>query len=104
MRRGIIIALSVMGVILVILALSLASVGTELDQARIDRDEYQFQVGDLQEELDTLTQEREKLQQQVDEQLRTIEQWKVQQERSRANGQTTGAAAPAAESVPSSAQ
>ena len=58
----------------------------------------------LQEELHTLTQEREKLQQQVDEQLKTIEQWKVQQERARTNGQTNGAATPAAEPAPPSAQ
>ena len=103
MRRGIIIGLSVMGVILVILALALASVGTELDQTRIEREEYQSQVGDLQEELDGLTQDRERLQQQVDEQLKTIEQWKVQHEPSRASGQTDGASPPAAESAPSPA-
>ena len=104
MRRGIIIGLSVMRVMLVILAVTLASVGTELDQARIEREEYQSQVDDLQGELDGLTQDRERLQHQVDEQLKTIEQWKVQLEHSRTNGQTDGTSAPAAQPVPSPAQ
>ena len=98
MKRRVIIALSIMGVVLVILALALASVGTELDQARIDRDDYQFQVDDLQQEVDGLTQERQKLQQRVDEQLKTIEQWKGQQEHARTNGQAA-AGAPAADST-----
>jgi hypothetical protein len=89
MNRRVTIALLAMGAGLVVLALALASVGGELDQARIDRDEYQFQAEDLQGELDAVSEERDRLRQQVDEQLKAVEQWKLQVERSRAGGQAT---------------
>ncbi len=85
MRRGVIIALSVMGVLLVVLAVALAKVGTDLDLVRIERDDLQYYVEDLEQELDLLTSERGELQQHVDEQLKTIEQQKIELERARAD-------------------
>jgi hypothetical protein len=95
MKRRIVIALSILGLAVVVLALALASVGSELDQARIDRDDYLFQVEDLQGELDAISEERERLQTQVDEQLKAIEQWKVHAERSRGSDETSDSAEPA---------
>ncbi len=78
MRRGMIIALAVLGVLVVILMVALSSVGTNLDQTRLERDDLQFETDDLQQEVDTLSTERDELQRQVDEQLKTIEQLKAE--------------------------
>ena len=110
MRRGLVIALSIMGILLVLLAVTVASIGSELDGARIERDELLSEAEDLRQELDTISEERNKLQAQVDEQVKAIESWKVQQEHVR-NGQAaeispasaapgTSAAPPAEASTP----
>ena len=86
MRRGFVIALSVMGVLLVVLAVSFALVGSDLDRARLEREGLQFELGDLQQQFDRVSVERDRLQRQTEDQLRAIEQWKAQLEHSR-NGQ-----------------
>lgn len=86
MRRGFVIALSVMGVLLVVLAVSFALVGSDLDRARLEREGLRFELGDLQQQLDRVSVERDRLQRQTEDQLRAIEQWKAQLEHSR-NGQ-----------------
>lgn len=95
MRRAWVIGLSALGVVSVLLMIALASVGTQLDQARLDREDLELEVEDvsaeaegLREERDTIQHERDTLTSQVDEQLRTIEQLKGELER-------TGQPAPA---------
>jgi uncharacterized protein YoxC len=100
MRRSLVIALSVMGVLLVLLALAVASIGTELDEARIERDDLWTEAEDLRQELDAISQERNKLQEQVDEQVKAIESLKVQQERARVSGDIAPSAAGAAPETP----
>ena len=78
MRRGIVIALAVLGVLAVGLMVALSSVGTNLDQVRLERDDLQFESEDLQKEVETLSTERDELRRQVDEQLKTIEQLKAE--------------------------
>ena len=97
MRRRIVsISLSVTGALLVILMVALARVGTDLDRARINRDDLQFEVDDLNEKVDGLTTERDQLQQQLGEQHKTVEQLKVEAERVRKSQAASAAAAPAA--------
>jgi len=78
MHRGLIIAASVLGVFVVILMVALSSVGTNLDQTRLERDDFQFEAEDLQQEVDLLSTERDELQRQVEEQLKAIEQLKAE--------------------------
>ena len=92
MRRSVVIAFVVLGLILVALAIALASVGTQFDEVRIDRNNLNEEVMTLEEEVDTLTGERDQLKTQVDEHLKAIEQLKAQLDGSR----TTAQAAPAA--------
>ena len=93
MRRGVVIALAVMGALIVVLAIVVASVGTGLDEARIERDDLQTEVGDLRDQVGSLTGERDKLQQKVQEQLKTIEQLKIESERTRSQAQKSAPAA-----------
>ncbi len=96
MRRGPTIwTISILGAILVILAVALAAVGTHLDRARIQESELQFQVDDLQEAASTLSQERDKLKKQAEEQSKAIDQLKAELERTRGQAQPP-APAPAA--------
>ena len=88
MQRGFVIAVSVMGVFLVVLAVSFALVGSDLDRVRLQREDLQFELDGLQQELGRVSGERDRLQRQTEEQLKAIEQWKVQLEHSR-NGQST---------------
>lgn len=92
MRRTVVILASVMGLLLVILAIALASVGTQFDEARIELKDLHSDVDDLQQEVDDLSVERDTLQQRASEQLKTIEQLKAELERVRAtqaNAQTS---------------
>jgi septal ring factor EnvC (AmiA/AmiB activator) len=93
MRRGVVIGLVVAVIVCVLLAIALATIGTQLDDARLEREDLELTVEDLQDEAETLRAERDTLQTghqtlkaQVDEQLRTIEQLKVELERSRSQG------------------
>ena len=52
MRRNIVIILLGMGAILILLAVSLASVGTEMDQLRIEREDLQVETDDLQQAVE----------------------------------------------------
>lgn len=88
MRRGWIIGLTALGVVSVVLMVALASVGTQLDQARLDRDDLELELDDLsaeaeslRDERDTVKTERDSLKTKVDEQLQTIEQLKGELER-----------------------
>jgi septal ring factor EnvC (AmiA/AmiB activator) len=88
MRKAWIIGLSVLGVLAVVLMMALASVGTQLDQARLDRDDLETEIDDvgaeadsLRAERDAIKTERDSLKTQVDEQLQTIEQLKGESER-----------------------
>ena len=91
MRRRIVIVLGLMGLIIVALAIALASVGTQVDKIRLNRSDLELDIGDLQAELDALTQEQDALQTerdalkaQVDAQLETIQQLKAEAERAQA--------------------
>ncbi len=94
MRRGVVIALAVMGALIVVLAIVVASVGTGLDEVRIERDDLQTDVGDFRDQVKSLTGERDKLQQKVQEQLKTIEQLKIESERTRSQAQKSAPTAP----------
>src|SRR3989338_994960 len=98
MRRSVVIALAFMGVVVVVLAISLASVGTQVDKMRLNRSDLELDIGDLQAEVESLTDEnetlrteRDELQGQTEEHLSTIQQLKHEVEQAR-----TQAAAPAA--------
>lgn len=105
MRRRVVIALSVMGTLIVILAVALASVGTQVDKIRLNRSDLELENADLQEELDGLVeehdrlrQERDDLQTQVTEQLKAIQQLKVEK------AQLERARTPTTQSPPASAE
>ena len=94
MRRGVLIGLIATVVICIVLAVAVASIGTQLDQVRLDRDDLELQVDDLQGEVDslrterdTMKRERETLKIRTEEQLKTIEQLKAESGRT-ANSQT----------------
>lgn len=72
------------------LAVALATVGSQLDTSKLDQQDLETEVGELEQEVDALSEERDMLQGQVDDQLKSIEQLKVELDRSR------GSAAPAA--------
>ena len=97
MRRGMIVGLAVLGVLVIVLMVAVSSVGTNLDQTRLERDDLQFEVDDLQQEVDTLSAERDELQRQADEQLKTIEQLKAESGR---NHNDAPASAPTTDSTP----
>ena len=83
MRRGMLIGLSVTGVLCLVLIIAIAKIGTQLDQARIERDDLQFEVEDLRNESQSLKADRDTLKQQVDEKLHAIEQMKAEAEKLR---------------------
>lgn len=95
MRRGVMMALSVMGAVVVILAIAVASVGTDLDETRIERDDLQFELDDLRLEVDAVSTARRGLQAQTEEQLKTIEQLKAQLDHLRSQAQQTAPSAAA---------
>ena len=106
MRRGMIIAVAILGVLVVILAVALAKVGSDLDSERIDRQDLQTQTTDLEQEVDSLSFERDTLQEQTNEHLKTIEQLKADLERHRAQQQaaSTPSNTPAPSATPSATQ
>ncbi|MBI4322652.1 MAG: hypothetical protein HY596_00050 [Candidatus Omnitrophica bacterium] len=108
MRRGVLIGLIAAVVLCIVLAVAVASIGTQLDETRLDRDDLEMQVDDLQGELDslrterdTVKTERETLKTRTEEQLKTIEQLKAESGRT-ANSQTqlSGQQQPAPASTP----
>ena len=92
MRRGILITLIVLAVLSVTLMVTVAWNGSQLDEARQEREDLQFEVDDLNQEVDALTSERDELQSKLDEHLKTIEQLKSQT--------AASSAAPATEPAP----
>ena len=83
MRRGTVIALWMLGALVVVFAVALAVVGTDLDRTRMTREDLQGEVDDLQSELDGITGERQSLQAKTDQQLKQIEQLKAELEQLR---------------------
>ena len=90
MRRSVVVALAVMGLIIVVLAIALASVGTQVDKMRLNRSDLELDIGDFQDEIQTLTQERDALRTerdtlkaQVAKHLETIQQLKAEAEQAR---------------------
>ncbi len=73
MRRNVVFAFLGVGGLVVILAVSLASVGTEMDQLRIEREDFRFEMDTLQQQIDALAGEKVALQRQVEEQRATVE-------------------------------
>ena len=96
MRRGVIIALSVLGVLVVVLLVAVATVGSGLDQARIERDDLEWETDELQRQVEALTGERDELRQQVEQQSSAMERWKAELEHRPADSsdQPVGAEAP----------
>ena len=89
-RRNVVCAFLGVGGLVVILAVALASVGTEMDQLRIEREDFQFEMDRLQQQVDALTGEKVALQQQVEKQRATVEdqhetikRWRAELERLR---------------------
>jgi len=91
MRRGFAVGFVALVAICVVLAIAVASIGTQLDEARLERDDLEFEVEDLRTETETLRTERDTLKTQAEDQLKTIEQLKVELERVR--GQAQGSSA-----------
>ncbi len=91
MRRSVVIVLAVLGVLVVILGVVVASIGTQFDDVRLERDDLQAQVMDLEQDVDATTEERNGLQQRLDEQVKTIEQLKAELERTRSQPQAAPA-------------
>jgi len=104
MRRWVVMTMAGLGVLTVVLAIALASIGTNLDRARIERDDLQFEANDLQQEVDTLTAERDRFKSQVDEHAKTIEQLKTGQARSNESSAAATATATATTPVSSGAE
>lgn len=100
MRRWGVIAFAVIGVMVIVLAIALASVGTELDQVRLNREDLQFEVDSAQRDAESLTEEKTRLQHQTEEQLKTIEQLKAELERTRAKAQESSGSAQAPVQAP----
>ena len=96
MRRGVIIALSVLGALVVVLLVAVATVGSGLDQARIERDDLEWELDELQRQVEILTGERDEMKQQIEQQSSAMERWKAELERRPADssGQPVGAEAP----------
>ena len=96
MRKSLIIAVSIMGVVIVVLAVALASVGTHLDDTRIERDELKFNLEDLQQQADALSAEREQLDATLKEQRQSVDRLKADLERARSQAQAQGSGEPPA--------
>ena len=94
MRRGVVVALTVLGAGVILLAVALASVGMELDTSRIERDDLRESVVELEGERDSLSSDREQFQQKVQDQLNAIEHLKAELERTRGQTQEPVAASP----------
>ena len=78
MRRGVIIGFVALGALAVILMVTVAWNGSQLDGARQQRDDLQFEADDLRQEVESLTTERDDLQKKLDDDLKAIEQLKAQ--------------------------
>lgn len=87
MGRRLLIASVVEGILIVVLGVALASVGTQFDETRIELRALTFEIDSLQEDVEMLADERAALQGKVEEQLGTIEQLKVQLDRAQQGGQ-----------------
>ncbi len=61
------------GLIVVVLAAALATIGTDLDRTRLEREDLEYEVEGLQEEIDTLTEERDQLKAQAEAHLKALE-------------------------------
>ena len=107
MRRSVVYAFLGVGGLVVILAVSLASVGTEMDQLRIEREDVKMEVEYFQQAVGELTNEKTALEQQVEEQhatiedqRKTIEQWRIELERLRNSQTSHEVVSPSPESEP----
>ena len=107
MQRSVVFAFVGVGGLVVFLAVSLASVGTKMDQLRIEREDFQFKVDGLQQQVDALTGTKTALEQQVEEQRatiedqrKTIEQWRIELERLRNSQASPEVVAPSPEAEP----
>ncbi len=90
MRRGVGIALASLGIIAVVLAVALASIGQNLDRERIGRQDLQYTVSELKQKVEQLSNERDRLIAERDridkksqDQLTAIEQLKAELDRLR---------------------
>jgi len=100
MRRGVMFGIIAAAAVCFILAIALASVGTELDQARLERDDLEIEAEDLRSEVDSLRKEhgalekeRDTLKTKVGEHVKSIEQLKAELER-QSRSQAAGSVAP----------
>ena len=104
MRRGVVIGISIMGVVLVILAVALATVGTQLDQAKIRHEDLQFEVDDLRQQVTLLSDERGKLRQQLEEQQKEAQRLHTELEQHSQATSPASSALPAASASQAPAQ
>jgi chromosome segregation ATPase len=81
----------------VVLAASVAKIGIELDQLRLERSDLQTQIDGLNRQIDRVNSQRRTLLGQLDEHVRTIEQLK--HEMGRARNVRTAVVVPDAEIV-----
>lgn len=77
MRRGVVIALGILSVVAVVLAVALATVGTKLDEQRLESADLQYELDDLQSQVDSLMQERDELRLQVNAHEKAAESLKA---------------------------
>ena len=101
MRRWTVIALVGLSGLAVVLAASLAYVGTQLDDAKISRQDLEFEVEDLRQELNVITDDQRGLVDRYEEQRRTNELLVQELERARAAAQAIATASAPTTDTPS---
>ena len=90
MTRPQVFMLGAAAVVSLVLAVTVATIGSQLDQTRLERDDAETDLDSVREELQQVTGERDAMKAdydtykaQTDQQLKTIEQLKAEVERSR---------------------
>ncbi len=99
MRRRRVVVVCIAAVAVVVLSVSLAKTGMDLDQARIERGDLQSEVDALARQLARMNGQRQELLGQLDEHVRSIEQLKHEMERLRSRSLQTVVAVPQSEAV-----
>jgi len=91
MKRGVLIGYSMLGVLVIILGVALAHVGTQLDKTRLSQVDLQTEIDDLEQEVDalneqrdTLASERDTLKADLEERIKALEAEKAKQEQAQA--------------------
>ncbi len=81
MPRVVAVTLSVVGALVVVLAVALGMVGSQFDQLRLSQDDLRFAYEDLRQHLSTVTQERDRLATEMERQERRVSQLRAELDR-----------------------